>query len=106
MVYICGDFNVNLFNYDNHNYSEHFSDSLITSGLILFIDKLTNITSSYSNQLIDNVYINNICHTAISGLLINGITDHLTIFIIYSYHFQGDETKKFIYEGMCSDESL
>ena len=93
-LYICGDFNVNLLNYDNHNDTQFFLHSFISLGLIPCVDKPTR-TTSCSNTLIDNIHANNIYHSINSGLLIIDITDHLPVFIICPNHVQIHEIREF-----------
>ena len=74
-------------------------------GLIPCIDEPTRI-ASYSNVLIDNIYTNNINHSINSGLLINDITDHLSVFIICPYHVQKHEIREYTNVRKNSDKSI
>ena len=44
-IFLLGDFNVNLLNYDEHNQTNEFLDSLASNSLIPLILQLTELTS-------------------------------------------------------------
>ena len=54
-VFLLEDFNVNLLNYNEHNHTNKFLDSLVSDSFIPLILQPTRITS-HSNDLID-IYI-------------------------------------------------
>ena len=54
-IFLLGDFNVNLLNYNEHNQASKFLDSLASNSFIPIILQSTRITS-HSNTLIDNVF--------------------------------------------------
>ena len=56
-VFLLGDFNVNLLNYNEHNQTNEFLDSLASNSFIPLILQPTRITS-HSNTLIDNIFSN------------------------------------------------
>ena len=58
-VFLLGDFNVNLLNYNEHNQTNEFLDSLASSSFIPLILQPTRITT-HSNTLIDNIFSNDI----------------------------------------------
>ena len=55
--FLLGYFNVNLFNYNEHNQANEFLDSLASNLFITLILQPTRITS-HSNALIDNIFSN------------------------------------------------
>ena len=75
-VFLLGDFNVNLLNYNEHNQTNEFLDSLASNSFIPLILQSTRITS-HSNTLIDNIFLNVIDLDIISGNLTATISDHL-----------------------------
>ena len=75
-IFLLGDFNVNLLNYNGHNQTNEFSDSLSSNSFIPLILRPTRITS-HSNTLIDNIFSNVIDSDIISGNLTATISDHL-----------------------------
>ena len=80
-IFLLGDFNVNLLNYNEHNQTNEFSDSLASKSFIPLILQPTRITS-HSNTLIDNIFSNVIDPDIISGNLTATISDHLPQFAI------------------------
>ena len=68
-------------NYNEHNQTNEFLDSLASNSLIPLILQPTRITS-HSNTLIDNIFLNVIDPDIISGNLTATISDHLPQFAI------------------------
>ena len=56
-VFLLGDFNVNLLNYNEHNQTKEFLDSLASNSFIPLILQPTRITR-HSNTFIDNIFSN------------------------------------------------
>ena len=83
-IYVCGDFNVDLLQYDKHRDTNNFIDQLYSLGLHPLITRPTRITS-HSKTLIDNIYTTDVTSCIQSGLIINDMTDHLPIFQITEY---------------------
>ena len=54
-IFLLGDFNVNLLNYNEHNETNEFLDSLACNSFIPLILQPTRITS-HSNTLIDSIF--------------------------------------------------
>ena len=97
-VYLLGDFNVNLLNYNEHNQTNEFLDSLASNSFIPLILQPTRITS-HSNTLIDNIFSNVIELDIISGNLTATISDHLPQFAIIPNIFSNISGNKYnIYE--------
>ena len=88
-IFLLGDFNVNLLNYNEHNQRNKFLDSLASNSFIPLILQPTRITS-HSNTLIDNnsnnfiaPHSNNLIDPdIISGNLTATISDNLPQFAI------------------------
>ena len=80
-IFLLGDFNVNLLNYNEHNQTNEFLDSLSSNSFIPLILQPTRITS-HSNTFIDNICSNAIDPDIISGNLTATISDHLPQFSI------------------------
>ena len=80
-ISLIGDFTVNLLNYNEHNQTNEFLDSLASNSFIPLILQLTRITS-HSNTLIDNIISNVIDSDIISGNLTATISNHLPQFTI------------------------
>ena len=56
-IFLLVDFNVNLLNYNEHNQTNRFLDSLASNSFMPLILQPTRITS-HSNTLIDNIFSN------------------------------------------------
>ena len=78
-VFLLGDFNINLLNYNDHQPTNDFLDSLASNSFIPYILHPTRITS-HSKTLIDNIFSNYISHEIISGNITATISDHLPKF--------------------------
>ena len=79
-VFLLGDFNINLLNYNDHQLTNEFLDSLASNSFIPYILQPTRITS-HSKTLIDNIFSNIISHEMISGNITATISDHLPQFL-------------------------
>ena len=75
-VFLLGDFNINLLNYNDHQPTNEFLDSLASNSFIPYILQTARITS-HSKTLIDNIFSNIIFHEIISGNITATISDHL-----------------------------
>ena len=80
-IFLLGDFNVKLLNYNDYNKTNEFLDSLASNSFIPLILQPTRITS-HSNTLIDNISSNVIDPNIISGNLSATISDHLPQFAV------------------------
>ena len=78
-IFLLRDLNVNLLNYNEHNQSDEFLDSLVSNSFIPLILQPTR-TTSHSNTLIDNIFSNVIDPDIILGNLTATISDHLPQF--------------------------
>lgn len=84
--FVCGDFNIDLLKWSEHESTSDFCNAMFSFGLRPFIDKPSRITKE-SATLIDSIFTNVHSH-ATSGLFLNDISDHLPIFAIM-YHLKG-----------------
>ena len=97
-TFLLGDFNVNLLNYNEHNQTNEFLDSLASNSFIPLILQPTRITN-HSNILVDNVFSNVIDPDIISGNLTATILDHLPQFAMIPNMFGNSPgNKSNIYE--------
>ena len=78
---LLGDLNVNLLNYNEHNQTNGFLDSLASNSFILLILQPARITG-HSNTLLDNIFSNVIDPDITSSNLTVTISDHLPQFAI------------------------
>lgn len=72
-IFICGDFNIDLLNPNNHNMTNDFINTVHNMNLYAAINRPTRITSHYST-LIDNI-TNDISTKTVSGILLSDISD-------------------------------
>ena len=80
-IYLMGDFNINLLNYQSDNHIAKFLDNICSSGFFPYINIPTRITSR-SKTLIDNIYHNNLKENTYSRNLATDISDHLAQFLL------------------------
>ena len=92
-VFLLGDFNVNLLNYNDHNPTNEFLDSLASNSFVPYILQPTQL-ASYSKTLTDNIFSNIISPEAISGNLTSTISDHLPQFMIVPNVFSNSPLKQ------------
>ena len=83
---IMGDFNVNLLNYESHNDTNDFINTMISHYLLPHILHPTHVTD-HSATVIDNISSNNTSYETISGNIISQISDHFPQFIILNHVF-------------------
>ena len=79
LIYLMGDFNINLLNEDVHLPTSEFINVITTHSLYPSITKPTRITSK-SATLIDNIFTNS-RHSQTSGIIMTDLSDHLPIFV-------------------------
>lgn len=82
VMFICGDFNIDLLNPNKHVLTEEFTTAMYSMSLNPTTTKPSRITS-HSATLIDNILTNNMENNIVSALLRNDIKDHLPVFVIY-----------------------
>ena len=70
-VFLLGDFNVNLLNYNEHNQTNEFLDSLASNSFIPYILQPTRLTS-HSNTLINNIF----SFVTDPDIISDNLTDH------------------------------
>ena len=78
-VFLLDEFNINLLNYNDHQPTNDFLDSLASNSFIPYFLHPTRITS-HSKTLIDNIFSNFISPEIISGDITATISDHLPQF--------------------------
>ena len=74
-IFVLGDFNINLLNYNEHQPTNEFLDSLASNSIIPYILQPTRITS-HSKTLIANIFSNVLSFEAISGNITATTSDH------------------------------
>ena len=80
-VFIMGDFNVNLLNYDSHNPSREFINNFFSHNYIPSIHHPTRV-HEHSASVIDNIFTNSTVSKIICGNILTQISDHYPQFLI------------------------
>ena len=80
-IYLMGDFNIDLLNYETDRPTATFLDNMYSNSFVPYITLPTRITLR-SKTLIDNIFFNNSYDSITSGNLITDISDHLAQFSI------------------------
>ena len=73
LVYLMGDFNINLFNFDKYLLTNDFLNLMYTHSYIPLITKATRVYKS-SATLIDNIFTNNVGSDNMNGVLMTDIS--------------------------------
>ena len=83
VLYLVGDYNINLLNVDSHNLTADFNDTIYSYGLVPLITRPTRVTET-SATLIDNIFTNKSisCGKPMYGILVSDISDHYPIFCV------------------------
>ena len=81
VLFIMGDYNINLFNYDSHTETNDFLNLMISHYLLPHILHPTRVTD-HSATIIDNIFSNNCEMDTVSGNLLSQISDHFPQFLI------------------------
>ena len=86
IVYLMGDFNLDLLKQEQHQQTGEFLDLLHSFSLLPLINKPTRITSKTAT-LIDNIFTTTkeYSNCVASGILVTDISDHYPIFHITKY---------------------
>ena len=79
LVFLMGDWNLNLIRHHCHKATSEFLDTLFSRLFFPLITRPTRITA-HKASLIDNIFTNDPFRPSISGLFLNDISDHLPIF--------------------------
>ena len=79
--YLMGDYNLNLLNYENHQFTSEFLDIMYSCMFVPLISRPTRITSNTAT-LIDNIFSNNLENHAFRGLFFTDISDHSPVFTV------------------------
>ena len=80
-IFLLGDFNINLLNYDIHPPTNEFLDSLSSHYFLPHILQPSRVTTN-SKTLIDNIFSNMAVPNTISGNLTASISDYLPQFLV------------------------
>lgn len=105
-VYIMGDYNLNLLNYDVDPKVKDFVDLMNSFGLFSLITKPTRISQNTAT-LIDNIFTNCIHNDFDAGVLCSDISDHLPIFCVNKGNFVDDRSNdQATFKRLITDERI
>ena len=102
LVYLMGDFNLNLLNHHCHQPTSEFLDIMYSHMLFPLITRPFRVTS-YSATLIDNIFTNHVENQLFSGLIFRSFTDfsnlsdHLPIFCFSYEQFFNKTDSEFVF---------
>ena len=105
LVYICGDFNIDLLKCESHYTTQNFVDIIFGAGFYPLITKPSRITDT-SATLIDNILINDLCRNNQSGLLISDISDHRPVFVCSEQHVSRNKRAVYKYKRVLNGNSI
>lgn len=81
MIFVCGDFNIDLMKSNEHAKTKEFVDIMFSLSFYPLIGKPSRIIKD-SATLIDNIFTNVMGEKIIRGLLVTGVSDHLPVFTV------------------------
>ena len=84
-IYILGDFNINLLRFETGNYAHNFLLTAQSYGFVSVIDKPTRVRND-SATLIDNILLNDVSDSIVSGNIVSDISDHYSQFCLIPAH--------------------
>ena len=80
-IFLRGDFNINILQYDNNKDSQEFLDKMHSNFLLPYISSPSRVTPR-SQTLIDNIFSNKIEEESFSGNITTTVSDHCTQFLL------------------------
>ena len=83
-VFILGDFNVNLLNYNSHTPTANYVNFLFSKQFLPYITHPSRVSEN-SSTLIDNIFSNISDNETVSGNILTNITDHFPQFLIVKH---------------------
>ena len=105
LVYIMGDYNINLLNVHTHIFTADFTDMMYSYLFFPLITKPTRVAGNTAT-LTDNIFCNDVdCLDMMNGIFYNDISDH---FPIFSINFKGyiADKKQYITKRMLTTKNI
>ena len=78
---MTSDFNVDLLNFEHHDDTKHYLESMSSFGFLPVVTRPTGITHT-SASLIDHIFVLNRSMQHTAGIIINNLSDHYPTFYI------------------------
>ena len=123
-IFFMGDFNIDLLQYDSHNPTNDFVNSLISHSFLPYIHQPTRVTD-HSATIIDNIFSNITGHETMSGNITTMVADHFAQFLLinkchisykscsyFTFDYTNFAEEKFVYDysnidwSSLNDQSL
>ena len=106
MVFLCGDYNIDLLRINTNDHFNIFYENVISSSFIPNITLPTRMCDTTST-LIDNNYTNSVDKDHTSGILIRPISDHQMYFSMINLSYTKlENATKFIEVEVCNQGSI
>ena len=107
VVYIYGDFNIDLLHCEEQTRSKHFLDQMFSSGLYPLITRPTRITGTTATT-IDKMFCSELCRNKMCSIVLSDGTDHMPIFVLCdnSTYVANNDDPKVKYNRTLDDEAL
>ena len=80
-VFVLGDFNIDLLQYESHSYTNDFLNTMISNSFLPYIHQPTRVTD-HSETVIDNIFSNISDYETVSGNITSLIADHFAQFLL------------------------
>ena len=81
LIFVMGDFNINLLSYEAHSETNEFINTMVSHYSLPYILHPTRVTD-HSSTVIDNIFSNVTDYETVSGNIINQIADHFAQFMM------------------------
>jgi hypothetical protein len=81
IVYLTGDFNINLLNAASHLLTEEFLELMYSYSFLPLINRPTRVTNNTAT-LIDNIWVNEFNENLTNGIFYTDITDHFLYLLL------------------------
>ena len=105
IMYICGDFNIDLIKNKSHASTSRFLDLLYSFNFYPLIIKPTRITEQ-SATLIDNIFTNDVCNEMNNYILIDDTTDHLPVLSVMANDITRKGVEQSIFKRNLSKKNI
>ena len=109
VTFICGDFSIDLLNLNKHKMTEEFINAMYSMRLYSKITRPSWITSHCATLIAGMypVFTNIMEDNTVSGPLLNSISDHLPVFVVYDCNYRKvKEASNFKYKRVRTEESM
>ena len=78
-IFLMGDFNIDLLQYESHNSTNDFLNSMVSHSFLPYILQPTRVTD-HSATVIDNIFSNMTDYVTYNGNITTLVADHFAVF--------------------------